>query len=223
MFRRLFQSSDEGVNNSKSEANDEGAAQLAVAVAGFSNQYSGAGSSIAACKTVSFEQIYDSAAAKPTRGEYDILKVVEMLNSPHLSGMSTETKRASLFMALEAAGVEVEDLLQDAVVRQRALNDYEEAQQTWLGGFETAKLEENRRIQGELDRLTSQYMSRIQNNLDEVARAQDDLRNWIKQKQLEAQRITEAATYCVPQQNGPVTAPSNNLASVLERASVSRR
>jgi molecular chaperone GrpE (heat shock protein) len=135
--------------------------------------------------------------------------------------MSTETKRASLFMALEAAGVEVEDLLQDAVVRQRALNDYEEAQQTWLGGFEAAKLEENRRIQAELDRLTSQYMSRIQSNLDEVARAQDDLRNWLKQKQQEVQRITEAATYCVPQ-NG-AAAPGNNLASVLERASVIRR
>jgi molecular chaperone GrpE (heat shock protein) len=101
------------------------------------------------------------------------------------------------------------------------LNDYEEAQQTWLGGFETAKLEENRRIQAELDRLTSQYNSRIQSNLDEVARAQDDLRNWTKQKQQEVQRITEAATYCVPQ-NG-AAAPGNNLASVLERASVTRR
>jgi hypothetical protein len=221
MFKRLFQSSDEGADTSKSDANHNGATQLAVAVAGFSDQYSGAGSSIAACKTVSFEQIYNNAAAQPTRGDYDILKVIEMLNSQHLSGMSTETKRASLFMALEAAGVEVEDLLQDAVVRQRALNDYEEAQQTWLGGFETAKLEENRRIQAELDRLTSQYNSRIQSNLDEVARAQDDLRNWTKQKQQEVQRITEAATYCVPQ-NG-AAAPGNNLASVLERASVTRR
>jgi hypothetical protein len=221
MFKRLFQSSDEGADTPKTEANHNGATQLAVAVAGFTDQYSGAGSSIAACKSVSFEQIYDTAAAQPARGDYDILKVVEMMNSPHLAGMSAETKRASLFMALEAAGVEVEDLLQDAVVRQRALNDYEEAQQTWLGGFEAAKLEENRRIQAELDRLTSQYMSRIQSNLDEVARAQDDLRNWTKLKQQEIQRITEAATYCVPQ-NGPA-APGNNLASVLERASVTRR
>lgn len=223
MFKRLFQSSDEGADTSKSEANNTGATQLAVAVAGFTDQYSGAGSSIAACKTVSFEQIYDNAAAQPTRGDYDILKVVEMLNSPHLAGMSTETKRASLFMALEAAGVEIEGLLQDAVVRQRALNDYEETQQAWLSGFETAKLEENRRIQAELDRLTGQYMSRIQGNLDEVARAQDDLRNWLKQKQQEVQRITEAATYCVPQNGTAAPNQNNNLASVLERASVCRR
>jgi hypothetical protein len=221
MFRRLFQSSEEVVDSrAKSETNHSGATQLAVTVAGFSDQYSGAGSSIAACKTVSFEQIYDTAAAKPMRAEYGILKISEMLTSQHLSGMSAESKRASLLMALEAAGVEVEDLLQDAVVRQRALNDYEEAQQTWLSGFETAKLEENRRIQAELDRLTTQYLSRIQSNLDEVARAQDDLRNWQKQKQQEAQRITEAATYCVPQGSA---ATNGNLATVLERASVIRR
>jgi hypothetical protein len=82
-------------------------------------------------------------------------------------------------------------------------------------------LEENRRIQAELDRATSQFLSRIQNNLDEVARAQDDLHNWQKQKQQEVQRITEAATYCVPQ-SGPAT-NNGNLATVLERASVIRR
>jgi hypothetical protein len=222
MFRRLFQSSNEVGETTKSGSGQGGAAQLAVAVAGFSDQYSGDGSSIAACKTISFEQIYDTAAAKPTRAEYGILKISEMLTSQHLSGMSNETKRASLLMALEAAGVEIEDLLQDAVVRQRALNDYDESQQTWLSGFETAKLEENRRIQMELDRLTSQDLGRIQSNLDEVARAQDDLRNWQKQKQREIQRITEAATCCVPQVAG-AAANNGNLANVLERASVTRR
>lgn len=123
-------------------------------------------------------------------------------------------------MALEAAGVEVEDVLQDAVARQRALNDYEEAQQSWLNGFETAKLEENRRIQAELDRLTGQYMGRIQSNLDEMARAQDDLGNWQKQKQQEAQRITEAATFCVPQ--GSAAVSHGSLATILDRTSVVR-
>jgi hypothetical protein len=221
MFRRLFQSSDEVDDRAKDGGAHSGAAQLAVAVAGFSDHHSGAGGAVVDCKTVSFEQIYDSAAAKPTRSEYGILKVAEMLSSQHLSGMSSESKRASLLMALEAAAVEVEDLLQDAVVRQRALNDYDEAQQTWLAGFETSKLEENRRIQAELDRATSQFLSRIQSNLDEVARAQDDLHNWQKQKQQEVQRITEAATYCVPQ-SGPAT-NNGNLATVLERASVIRR
>ena len=120
-------------------------------------------------KPASFDQIYQSAAAKPPQICYGILKVMEMVDSPHLAGMTPEAKRCALFMALEAAGAEIEDLLQDAVVRQRALNDYEEKQQDRLREFEAAIAEENRAIQAELDRVTSQYMARIQVNVDEVA------------------------------------------------------
>ncbi len=170
-------------------------------------------------KSLSFDQIYQHAAVKPPRLAWGILKVAEMMNSGHLSGMSGDAKRCSLLMALEAAGAEIEDLLQDAVVRQRALNDYEEAQAKALKDFEVGKLEENRGIQAELDRITSQYMARIQGNLNEVAAAQDRFRAWQKQKQHELQRIAEAAAFCVPQSG----ANGNALTAVLERATVALR
>jgi hypothetical protein len=166
----------------------------------------------------SFEQIYQGSAVKPPRIAYGILKVAAMANSPHLVGMSPEAKRCSLLMALDAAAVEIEDLLQDAVVRQKALNDYEEQQQLKLKDYETAKMEENARIQAELDRVSNQLLSRIQGNLDDIAREQDKFRAWQRAKQQEAQRITEAATFCVPQ--GSV---GNGLAEVLERATFARR
>jgi len=162
-----------------------------------------------------FEQVYQTAAVKPPRLAYGILKVAEMMNSPHLAGMSPEARRCSLLMALEAAGAEIEDLLQDAVVRQRALNDYEEGQRSRLEVFEQSKLDENKKIQQELERLTGQYMSRIQANLDEVAHEQDNFRAWQKSKQQESQRITEAAAYCVPQGSA---ASVSSLSAVLERA-----
>ena len=166
-------------------------------------------------KYLSFEQVYLNAAVKPTRIPYGILKVAEMLDSPHLSGMSPEAKRCSLLMALEAAGVEIEDLLQDAVVRQRALNDYEERQRNRVRDFDAVKAEENSKIQAELDRLTSQHLERIQANIEEVAREQDKMRTWQKGKQQESQRITEAATFCVPQGSA---AAGGSLTAVLERA-----
>lgn len=166
-----------------------------------------------------FAQIYAAAAVKPPQASYGILKLAEMANSAHLAGMTPEAKRCSLLMALEAAGAEIEDLLQDAVVRQRALNDFEEAQQRRLAEFEAVKTEENRRIQAELDQLTTGYLSRIQANLDELAREQDRLRAWQKAKQQESQRITEAATYCVPQ-GAPNAA---TLTAVLERATFSHK
>jgi len=162
-----------------------------------------------------FDQIYQAAAVKPPRLAYGILKVADMMSSPHLTGMSPDARRCSLLMALEAAGAEIEDLLQDAVVRQRALNDYEDGQRNRLETFEQSKIDENKKIQQELDRLTSQHLARIQANLDEVAREQDNFRAWQRTKQQESQRITEAAAYCVPQ--GSATSVST-LSAVLERA-----
>jgi len=173
--------------------------------------------SAAAGKYSAFEQIYQGASTKPPRIPYNILKVVDMVDSAHLTTMSPEAKRCSLLMALEAAGVAVEDVLQDAVIRQRALADYEEAQKTKLKNFEQSKTEENNKIQAELERLTNLHMARIQANLDEVAREQAAFRAWQKSKNQESQRITEAAAYCVPQ-GSPVSPTS--LAGVLERATV---
>jgi hypothetical protein len=119
----------------------------------------------------SFEEVYKAAPAQPPRMAYGILKVSEMLSSGHLSGMSHESKRCSVMMAIEAAGIQVEDLLQDAMLRQRALNDYEQTEELHVKDFEAATDRENSVLQAEVERLTSQYMARIQANLDEVAAA----------------------------------------------------
>jgi len=160
-----------------------------------------------------FDEIYQSAPASTPEGSYSILKVGEMVRSSHLVGMSMESKRSALMMALEAAGVDVKDLLQDAMLRQRALNDYEETQLKLLREFETAKTEENRRIQSELEAVTAQYMARIQSNVDEVAAQQDSFRNWQKTKAHEAAAISEATTYCQVPDN-----TLDNLTVALERS-----
>jgi len=129
-----------------------------------------------------------------------------------------ESKRAALMMALEAAGIDVKDIIQDAMLRHRALNDYEETQLKLLREFETAKSEENRRIQAELDTLTAQYVARIQVNIDEVAEQQDAFRSWQKIKAQEAAAITDATSFChVPD------ATLDNLSAALERNGSLRR
>jgi hypothetical protein len=150
----------------------------------------------------SFEEIYRNAPVKPPKVAYPslgILRVIDMVHSPHLDGMSADAKRSAVLMALETVGVKAEDLLQDAMLRQRALNDYEESQQTKLRELETVKMKENSLIRAELDRLSAAHLDRIQLNLDELARLQDNLRMWTERKEQESQQIAEAATYCAPQ------------------------
>ena len=164
-----------------------------------------------------FDEIYRNASFKQPKVAYDILKVADMVNSAHVSGLSLEAKRCAVLMALEVAGVETEDLLQDAMARQRALNDYEEALQNNLREFEAAKNRENAEIQADLDRLTARYLARIQGNVDDVARQQDAFRVWQKEKQQESQCIAEAASFCTPQSgaNNPTS-----LSAVLVRCGV---
>jgi hypothetical protein len=144
----------------------------------------------------SFEEIYRSTPANLPRAAYSIMKVAEMLNSPHLAGMSIETRRGSVMMALEAAGVDVKDMLQDAMLRNRALDDYEEAQQKKLQDFESVKIEANAKLQAELERITAEYMRLIQSNVDEVASHQDAFRIWQKNKELELQNMAGASAFC---------------------------
>ena len=159
-------------------------------------------------KFATFDEIYRSSPVKPPRVPYGILKVAEMVNSPHLAGMSPAAKRGSLLMAFDAAGVQLEDLLQDAMVRQRALNEYEEVQHKRLQEFEAGKANENAAIQAEIDRINSVHTARIQSNLDEIARHEDDFRIWKKRKQQESEVIAEAAALCAPPEN------ANNISSL---------
>jgi hypothetical protein len=165
-----------------------------------------------AAELQTFEEIYRNAPVKPPKVAYaslGILRVVDMVHSPHLSGMSADAKRNAVLMALEAVGVKAEDLLQDAIVRQRALNDYEEAQQVKLRDFESSKDQENAMIRAELDRLSAAHLTRIQENLDLVNRQQENLRTWTKRKEQESEQIAEAASFCTAQSaaaNGSLSA-----------------
>jgi hypothetical protein len=167
-----------------------------------------------------FEEIYLSGTVKLPDAPYSILKVSEMMDSPHLAGMSPEAKRCALLMAFEAAGVELEVLIKDAMLRQRALNDYEEEQRARLKEFEAAKANENRDIQAELDRIAAEFMRRVQSNTDELARCQDEFEAWQKRKLLESQRIEEAVALCA--RPGGAANPAN-MTAPRERAAVSGR
>lgn len=230
MFKRMFQlspteSETPSTGRNGSILHPSGMAKLSSALQRESER-SGTGVAGAAKGVApaldSFEEVYVSAGIKAPGKNYTILKVAEMLNSKHLADMAPEAKRSSLMMALEAAGAEIGDLLQDAVARNRVLDEYEEKRQEHVKRFEAIKADENAKLHAELERLTAQYRSRIQANLDQVAQEQDNSRGWQKRKQMESQRITDAATFCVPQSNSP-SGNVNGLTAVLERAASPRR
>lgn len=172
--------------------------------------------------SAAFEEIYQKAINKIPKTAWGVPKLREMAESSHLAGMSAEMKRCAILMALEAAGARIEDVLQDAVLRQKALNEYEAREEARLRDFEAVKTEHNRAIQTELDRITQQNMARIQANMDEIARQQDHFRGWKKRKTAESEAIANVAALLVPQASA-ANANGSSLAVVLERASAAYR
>lgn len=161
---------------------------------------------------LAMEDIYRAAGIMNPRKGYSINKVIEMLHSEHIRGTSKEIKRASVLMALDAAGISVDEVTQDAKVRQEAIDAYETQQRKQFEALLAQKAEENVQIQAELERVKARYGERLRRNLDGIAREKATFGNWLTLKQQESQNITEAVELCLKPQVSE--AASNSLAEV---------
>ena len=153
----------------------------------------------------SIEDIYRVAGIINPRMGYSIGKVVAMLNSDHLRGLSSEAKRGAVLMALDAAGITMDELLQDARLRQNAIDSYEADQQKHFEEYWARKAEGNAQIQTEMERVTAQCLGRIKRNQDEVSLEKAAFAEWQRTKEQETERISEAVELC---SNVPPAEPS---------------
>jgi len=165
---------------------------------------------------LSYEDIYHAAGIMSPRSGYSIHKVVEMLNSERLRDLSNEVKRASVLMALDAAGTSADEVLQDASRRQQALNSYESGKKKQLEDFEASSSRENTQIEAEMERIRAHYAERIQHNCDLVAQEKETLHNWQMAMQHESQRISEVIELC-SKQLAPVFSPGKVPSGTVDK------
>lgn len=144
---------------------------------------------------MSFDEIYGAAEINPPQHGYTILKIIELLHSEHIRNLSREVKRSSLLLALEASGVKAEEVVQDAVRRDKALDTYERLQQKALEELEARKTKESQELQAEIERRINELQSRVQANNDEVAKGKEQFYGWQLKKQQEEQKIADAVSY----------------------------
>jgi Asp-tRNA(Asn)/Glu-tRNA(Gln) amidotransferase A subunit family amidase len=153
--------------------------------------------------STSLGDIYRSAQiATPTHG-YTVLKVAEMLQSEHIRALPPDVKRKSILVALEAAGVTVQEIVEDAVHRDRALDTYERVLQKNLETLRSEKHTENARIEQEIAERLAELRARLEENNAGISRELEHLRTWQSRKQEEERRIAEAVSYFVSE--NPIT------------------
>jgi Asp-tRNA(Asn)/Glu-tRNA(Gln) amidotransferase A subunit family amidase len=145
----------------------------------------------------SFDDIYNAAEIQAPVHGFTIMKVGEMLRSEHIRNLPKDVKRSSVLVALEAAGAPIQEVIEDAVKRDHALDTYERVQEKALADLEAQKSRENAEIEADLDRIVTEHRNRMQGNTDAVAKERERFYGWRLKKQEEEQKISDAVSYFV--------------------------
>jgi hypothetical protein len=151
----------------------------------------------------SFDEIYKAAEIPAAPQGYSILKVAEMLQSEHIRSMPADVRRSSVLVALDAAGVDIKDVIQDAVRRDRALDTYERVQERAVNQMEAQKTQENTQIQADIDKYVAEQRAKIQANNDAVTKEKERFFGWRLKKQQEEKKISDAVAPFVTE--NPIT------------------
>jgi len=98
---------------------------------------------------------------------YSIHKISDMLGCKHLCGLIDENKRASVLVALDAAGVPVDEVLRGLNLPQPAIVTYESNQGRQFEDYWNRKAQESENLQIEMNRISAPFAERINCNLEE--------------------------------------------------------
>jgi hypothetical protein len=164
----------------------------------------------AAATPTNMAEIYTSAQITVPAHGYSVLKVADMLQSEHIRALPPDVKQKSIMVALDAAGVKIAEIVEDAVKRDRALDTYERVLQKHLEDLRSQKAVENQRLEEEINQRVAELKARVDQNNADLAAEQNNLLAWRARKRQEEDRIAEAVGYFVSE--NPITtstAPSD--------------
>ncbi len=132
----------------------------------------------AVSNAATFSEVYQAAEIPTPANGFTIFKVADMLQSEHIRSLPVEIKRSSIMLALEASGGKIQDVIQDAIRRDKALDTFEAVQQKSVDQLEARMAEENKKLQAEADRVLNDLRGKIQANNDAVTKERERFLTW---------------------------------------------
>lgn len=152
-----------------------------------------------------FGAVYQEAGIELPLHGYGVDKVGEMLESKRLGTLSREVKAQAVMAALEAAQVSLRDVIQDAVRRDKALDAFEVAKQSELGGLKGQSEQRIQAIKDEIDVFLRQKNAEIEELKKAVESAGTALSQLKARKQQEEDRIHAVVAHFVESADNPIT------------------
>ncbi len=147
----------------------------------------------------SFEAIFQAFGIKEPASGFTVYRAEELLKSVHLKNASAEIRRSALMVALEALRIPPEEVIQDAVKRDKALTQFEKIEERRLRELEQKKSEENKRLQEEMERIFNEIREKMEDNNNMLKELREKFQSWQQDKEKEEQRLSNVLQYFVSQ------------------------
>jgi hypothetical protein len=153
-----------------------------------------------------FEAIYRAAGIESPKHGFTAEKVLEMLASPELAALDGKARAAALaaFLKMNPAGaVPITDIVEDAVRRDQALDQFERFLQSKLAERAAAADRDNARLQAEIDELVRVNREKMDAHRRAIDAARERFETWRAAKQAEERRLAQAVEPFV--EGSPIT------------------
>lgn len=154
----------------------------------------------------SFDAIYRAAGIETPAHGFTAGKVLEMLASPELAALDGKARAGALaaFLKMNPAGaVPITDIVEDAVRRDQALDQFARFLQGKLAERAAAADRDNARLQSEIDELVRANREKMDANRGAIDAARERFETWRAAKQAEERRLAQAVEPFV--EGSPIT------------------
>ena len=137
--------------------------------------------------------------------KYGVDKVAEMLESKRLASLGREVKATAVLAALEAAQVPIRDVIQDAVLRDKALDDFEAAKETEVRELKAKSEARIAAIKDEIDSLLREKNAEIEGLKKAAEAAEQAFTELQARKRKEEDRLHEVVSHFIEGTENPIT------------------
>lgn len=140
---------------------------------------------------VGIDQVYAaSKIGKPAHG-FTLEKIAGMLADPRLAALDPQARAGAIAVVLEAQGVKIEEVVQDAATRDAALDKFEAFLTDKLVSLQVEVDEDRRRMEAEIERLIQKKQEELARLSERVENKERELARFRRVKREEERRLFE--------------------------------
>ena len=165
-----------------------------------------------------FGAVYQEAGIELPLHGYGIDKVAEMLDSKRLATLQREVKATAVLAALEAASVPIHDVIQDAVLRDKALDAFEAAKAREVQELQTKSGARIEAIKNEIESFLKEKNAEMEGLKQAKDAADRAFQALLARKRREEQRLFDLVAHFLEGGDNPITTATCPASPVLAAA-----